>query len=346
MKEGWVYILRERDFLTGKTDRYVKIGLTENEVELRNKQHQTGNPRLIYSVHEQHVPLMNAMEKHLHHVYSTDRIHGEWFDLDDARVNNEVIPMIERLAVEQAETKAHMETVADLKKAYDNGTERKPNAAETALHTAYLEAKHAFELAKAQHAIHDSTIRAMIGTAGGIEGVVEIKPKPQGPLFNKKAFLALLSEAEQATCHKTVTEFKASLSITGTKALKTLDAALASEKKSASNAITNPPNTSNPGQPMAIRNPTAEQAHADYLASRRTVKEEEWREVRAKNALLVALGQDRSIEGIVEWVRQDVTTEDKWSAALAKELFPQKYEQAILDRDDTVDVLIEEGHPY
>jgi len=223
MKEGWVYVLRERDFLTGKTDRYVKIGLTENEVELRNKQHQTGNPRLIYSVHEQHVPLMNAMEKHLHHVYSTDRIHGEWFDLDDARVNNEVIPMIERLAVEQAETKAHMETVADLKKAYDNGTERKPNATETALHNAYLEAKHAFERAKAQHAIHDSAIRAMIGTAGGIEGVVEVKPKSQGPLFNKKAFLALLSEAEQATCHKTVTEFKASLSITGTKTLKTLD---------------------------------------------------------------------------------------------------------------------------
>jgi len=68
--------------------------------------------------------------------------------------------------------------------------------------------------------------------------------------------------------------------------------------------------------------------------------------VRAKNALLVALGQDRSIEGIVEWVREDVTTEDKWSAALAKELFPQKYEQAMLDREDTVDVLIEEGHPY
>jgi len=45
MKEGWVYLLRERDFLTGTTDRYLKIGLTERDVEDRVKEHQTGNPR-------------------------------------------------------------------------------------------------------------------------------------------------------------------------------------------------------------------------------------------------------------------------------------------------------------
>ena len=89
-KSGYVYVLRERDILTGQTDRYVKIGLTKNEVELRNKDHQTGNPRHIFTVFEMHAPLMSMMEKHLHHVYSADRIHGEWFDLDDARVNNEL----------------------------------------------------------------------------------------------------------------------------------------------------------------------------------------------------------------------------------------------------------------
>jgi len=45
MKEGWVYLLRERDFLNGTTDRKLKIGLTEGEVEERVKEHQTGNPR-------------------------------------------------------------------------------------------------------------------------------------------------------------------------------------------------------------------------------------------------------------------------------------------------------------
>ena len=45
MKEGWVYLLRERDFLIGIIDCKFKIGLTEGEVEDRVKEHQTGNPR-------------------------------------------------------------------------------------------------------------------------------------------------------------------------------------------------------------------------------------------------------------------------------------------------------------
>ena len=45
MKEGWFYLLPQRDFLNGTTDRKLKIGLTEGEVEDRVKEHQTGNPR-------------------------------------------------------------------------------------------------------------------------------------------------------------------------------------------------------------------------------------------------------------------------------------------------------------
>ena len=146
MKEGWVYLdsvhgYREKDFLTGETDRYLKIGLTERGVPDRIKEHQTGNARKVMSIYEKHVPLMSAMENHLHHVYSSDRVYGEWFDLDEDRAQNELIPMIERLATEQAETKTHKEAAAELKKKYDNGTVRDPTAAETALHEAYLAAK-------------------------------------------------------------------------------------------------------------------------------------------------------------------------------------------------------------
>ena len=347
MKVGWVYVLRERDFLTGQTDRYVKIGLTKNEVELRNKDHQTGNPRHIFTVFEMHAPLMSMMEKHLHHVYSADRIHGEWFDLDDARVNNELIPLIERLALEQADTKPLMEAVAQLKKQHDTGVERAPTAAETALHAAYIDAKHALDLAKARHTIIDATIRAMIGSSSGIEGVVEVKPKPRGKAFNATAFKALLSDAELAQCHESGTEFKASTpKFTGTKTLKKLDAQLSDDRKAAKDAITSPASTANLGQAVAPRDATAEQVHAAYLASRRTVREAEWAEVRARNALLAALGQDRALTGLVEWVREDVAFTNRWSKDLAKQHFPKRFEQCMEAQPDTVDVKIAEGHAY
>ena len=36
----------------------------------------------------------------------------------------------------------------------------------------------------------------------------------------------------------------------------------------------------------------------------------------------------------------------KVDAALAKERFPEQHAKAMLDRDDTVDVNIADGHPY
>lgn len=347
VKEGWVYVLRERDFLTGQTDRYVKIGLTKNEVELRNKDHQTGNPRHIFTVFEMHAPLMSMMEKHLHHVFSADRIHGEWFDMDDARVNNELIPLIQRLALEQVDTKAHMEAVAQLKKQHDTGVERAPTAAETALHAAYIDAKHAHDLAKARHTIIDSTIRALIGSNSGIDGVVEVSRKRRPATFNATAFKALLNDTELAQCHESGTEFKASMpKFTGTQTVKKLDAQLFDDRKAAKDAITSPATTANLGQAVTPRDATAEQVHADYLVSRRTVREAEWAKVRAENALLAALGQDRALTGLVEWAREDVTYTDRWSKDLAKQHFPKRFEQCMEPQPDTVDVNIAEGHAY
>ncbi len=345
-KEGWVYLLREKDFLSGEIGRYLKIGLTERDVDVRVKEHQTGNARQVISVYEKHVPLMSAMENHLHHVYSSDRIYGEWFDLDDDRIENDLIPTIERLAIEQAETKGHQATAAELKKKHDNGTVRNPTPAETALHEAYLAAKHAHTLAKARHAIDDAKVRALIGASERIQDVVLVKSKPQAKLFNKTTFLADLSEAERAMCHATVTEFKAgSPKFVGVKTLKKLDAALDAEKKAAEKAIA-PPSLTNIGGGEAARTTEAERAHAAYLASRKAVREAEWDAERHAAALAVAIGEAREISGVMSWVREDVTTENKWSADLAKQHFPEKYEAHRLERPDTVEVKIAEGHAY
>ncbi len=346
-KDGWVYLLRERDFLTGKTDRYLKIGLTERDVADRVKEHQTGNARQVISVYERHVPLMNAMETYLHHVFSPDRINGEWFDMDDAKVTGEVIPLIEDMAEQQAVAKANKEQAAVVKKSYDNGNVRDPTPEETALHAEYVEAKHAHVRAKALHAIDNARVRALVGDAQAIEGVVTITAKPQGDQFDKEAFLASLTEAQRSQCYETVTQFKAgSVKVVGVKTLKTLDPQLDADKKAAEAAIATPLSFANVGGIQRARTGDAEAAHMAYLTSRRAVKEAEWDEERLAAALMVALGEDREITGVVSCIREDVTTEDKWSAALAKQHFPDAYAANMNPRDDTFEVKINDGHPY
>ena len=51
LKPGKLYFLGEKDLLTGEHTKYVKIGLVygEKDVSARIKEHQTGNPRAIWT---------------------------------------------------------------------------------------------------------------------------------------------------------------------------------------------------------------------------------------------------------------------------------------------------------
>ena len=82
------------------------------------------------------------------------------------------------------------------------------------------------------------------------------------------------------------------------------------------------------------------------MASRKAVREAEWDAERYGAALAVSIGEDREITGVVSWIREDVTTENKWSLDFAKEHLLEKYEAHRTERPDIVEVKIAEGHAY
>ena len=75
--EGWVYIISD--------GLYAKIGKTENTVENRVKQLQTGNPnqlKIIYKI-KCHKGLKANLETSLHNLFKEKNLHerDEWFKL-------------------------------------------------------------------------------------------------------------------------------------------------------------------------------------------------------------------------------------------------------------------------
>ncbi len=76
MKFSTIYILRCNDFY--------KIGITNNNVEGRIAQLQTGNPYEIKLVKTYKVP--STTESSLHGILKNSGLHerGEWFHLEDA----------------------------------------------------------------------------------------------------------------------------------------------------------------------------------------------------------------------------------------------------------------------
>jgi hypothetical protein len=81
---GTLYFMQETDYLTGETFDYIKIGIVrgQREVNGREKDHRTGNPRKISTVKELQMPDVQRLETHLHNQFAIHRVSsGEWFYL-------------------------------------------------------------------------------------------------------------------------------------------------------------------------------------------------------------------------------------------------------------------------
>jgi len=81
---GTLYIDRDQDVLSGEWEQYVKIGIVRNDKEasIRNKEHQTGNPRRIHVIFSAESPMVEHIEIYLHHICVYQRVLRQWFLLD------------------------------------------------------------------------------------------------------------------------------------------------------------------------------------------------------------------------------------------------------------------------
>jgi hypothetical protein len=86
---GTLYVMRERDYLSGELFDYYKIGIVNGakDVESRRKSHVTGNPRDIFTVGEYSCLAVQKLETLLHNLYAKNRVHsGEWFVFSEDEV--------------------------------------------------------------------------------------------------------------------------------------------------------------------------------------------------------------------------------------------------------------------
>lgn len=342
---GWIYCIREEDYLDGSIGRYVKLGLTKRTVAERIREHQTGNPRKEVSEYDHHMQLMHYTENFLHHYFAYDRIAGEWFDMNSNSVITEVKPLLERLEIEQASAMPNIKRWDELKEMTSNGTIRSANVAEQALHDQYKIADEELTLASAQHTIHDYNIRAMIGSADGIENVVTLIRKTYNDVCDTTALKVTLSSQEIAQCQETTTKLSGSLTITGGRKLNELDAVLTASLKLAENSIGSKPTPTNLGNSPKSLLQDIKDEHIEWLRTLRSQKEAEWTCLQLGAQLVVALDVDEQIEGVIKWKRLSNTT-TSFKSTLAKELFENRYNASLNPKDDSVAVKIHEGRTY
>jgi hypothetical protein len=87
-KRGTLYFMSEQDRFTSDRSDYVKIGIVtgDRDVTKREREHQTGNPRTIFSLENLESAGVQMLETFMHNFYSKIRVKGEWFRADSNQI--------------------------------------------------------------------------------------------------------------------------------------------------------------------------------------------------------------------------------------------------------------------
>ena len=312
LKPGWLYFLRDRDYLTGEVGPYVKIGKTDYDrpVEERIDDHQTGNPRKVFSIHNMQVNSIDTIETYLHHIFAPVRVHGEWFKMDGNQVK-EAIQEADELNIMIGKYMTEIEVATTIYNQVSNGVIRKATDKELSLASNWLEAKKSHIMAKNRVVLNNERLRRLMGNSKGIEGVIDLQQKVSVSTLDKSTIISKHHEIIQDyMTNKTSKSISSSFKPAHTNPqLRGLDKQLDLEIKKEKSLQTASSDIASFDENPTTRTAEIEKIHDEYLM---TLGEE--RSMRIGLDLMVArakaaCGLNDGVEGLCFWKREQVVKE-------------------------------------
>lgn len=338
LTEGTLYIDRDRDVRTGEWGPYVKIGIVRDKKtpEQRVKELQTGNPRRVHTVKTYSSPMVESLETRLHHNFATMWVRGEWFEMNENFVNNELDQHIRTYIEEQNEYIEYYRQREELKSTESNGTVREPTEVEKELHAKYIEVKVRNDVLKAQSQILKAKLMAEMGQGGGVNGILKLvkrttqqKTTPAHEKFNKKTFEENYPELYAQLVVISQSAPKGSLTMKNVPALNELDTKLRELEKSSKESceemkVANIDNeTIDPSEAL-------KQLHLEHIELLGEIFNTDLEMERIKSRLAVALSDDEGISDILVWKRVS-KTQEKLDPKLVLEEHPEAYNDSLIE---------------
>jgi hypothetical protein len=325
---GNLYFIRDIDYLTKEVGKYVKIGIVTNNrtTEQRKKEHQTGNPRGIFDIHEvTDVPFVERLETQIHYEHIDRWITGEWFLLDD----KEAKAVYERALVIKAEQIARQKTIRKVLEVYSesssNGVKLKANKKAIDLETKYLQLKSELNILAAQIEISKKALCDLLGPNGSIEGVLRIGFTEESLIFDEAAF-ALAHPKDYKRFLKSKPDklsAKFTMDKTTTVSLAKIDPALAAQKSSLGKMNFTKTQLGN----KLSRDKVSETLHWNHLQLLRDEKIREYEIEMVQYEIQAMVGKSEGIEGICTWSRKMTSVADSFDVTAFKAAKPKLYEK-------------------
>ncbi|MDC0067608.1 GIY-YIG nuclease family protein [Gammaproteobacteria bacterium] len=341
---GSVYFNREVDVISGLVSDYLKIGIVKNEREVaqRLKEHQTGNPRKIISVAELQSPMVTVAENFLHSWFSQLRVKGEWFQINQHSVEQDVLRTAEKLIAEQQDSIEDFSRWSELGKEGSNETIREPNEEERDLHEALLIAEHKLILEKAKQDIVAGKIYESTNFTSGIKDVLDRTVFKINEKFRKRDFKETYPDIFKNYLVMQQSETKGTIKLHNKQTLSTIDSHLHLKKQ---NSATSSDISTNISWELAERTELIEVLHTQYLENLKMVSEAEWLVERLRAKLARMIGRDKGLNDVAIWVREKKTSE-KFNEEAFKEDHPDLHATFLQPARQSSRITISTSRPY
>ena len=306
LKPGWLYFLGEENYDTGIRSPYVKIGKTDYDkpVSKRITEHETANPRRVLEVAPSiRTEFIDRLETHMHHRFSLDRVHGEWFSFTPAKLRAAVVEA-KRVNAEMSALVGKAKRANTVAKKISNGSMKKAAAAAKKSHTAYVAAEKQRSLLELEQRAVTLELRRLTGTSEGIAEIADqIMPSPSVTLD-----INALEARRGALYRRFVvqkTSFGGRFSITGKPTPAKVHPTESAKVKAKAAKL--PAVTVVKGA-IKSRSASAKKWQAEWLRLHSEMAALSWESNRREIEIKSLCGDAEGIEGVCTWKRENKTT--------------------------------------
>ena len=306
LKPGWLYFLGEEDYTTGIRSPYVKIGKTDYDkpVSKRITEHETANPRRVLEVAPSiRTEFIDPLETHMHHRFSLNRVHGEWFSFTPAKLRAAVVEA-KRVNAEMSALVGKAKRVNTVAKKVSNGSMKKATAPAKKAHTAYVEAEKHRSLLELEQLAVTLELRRLAGTSEGIAEIADqIMPSPSVALDKNSL------EANRGALYRKFvvqkTSFSGRFSINGKPTPAKVHPTENAKVKAKAAKL---PAVTIVNGAMKSRSASAKKWHAEWLRLHSEMATLSWESNRREIEIKSLCGDAGGIEGVCTWKRENKTT--------------------------------------
>ena len=337
--EGTLYIDRDKDVRTNSWGDYVKIGIVRDgkTPEQRVRELQTGNPRKVHTIKEYNsVPMVESLETRIHHNFADRWVRGEWFEMDDSFVENELdLEIVSYISEQKRFIDFHKKRV-ELKSLASNETIREPTSSELKLHQEYTNAKIRNDELKAKSLIIQSQMMVGMGNGGGISSILKLTKRitPEKVVsakitFDKSKFKAGYPDLYDELVVVEEGTIKGNLSMKNVPTLAKIDSELKKNQESSKETCKTLKNSLCDNDKVPP-NEKLKKLHLQYISMLGELFNTDLQMERIKSQFASSLGEDEGIEGIIQWKRVSKPLE-KFDVKFLETQYPKIYNDCSIE---------------